>query len=112
MDINQFTASETVPPHYILMIGLDYTQRGAIAVPVLVYSGLAAAMETARLSIVHPGTLAAIKSGADALLDAAEEQPLHEHSWVPRFQIGHPDPVDQICSTCGASKNELTANQR
>ncbi len=121
MDINQFTTSEVIPPHYILMISLDYTQPGKIAAPMLVYSGLlrdvpAVAMETARLSIVHPGTLAAIKSGADALVVGAKVEENCVHDWVPHYVMGEPNPVDEVCGHCGVSKSTvvdlLTANQR
>lgn len=130
MDINQFHACDLVAPHSIIMIGLDFTQPGKIASPVVVYAGPLrevpeAAMETARLSLVHPGTLAAIKSGADALVDSggSVEPPetgcvtggglIGEHAWLPRTFIGERTPHSYLCKRCGAEwVPPLTANQQ
>jgi len=69
MDINHFEPCDSIVPHHILMLGARYQT------PMVVYSGplkgvTEQAMAIATMSLVHPGTLAAIKAKLDSLGDA------------------------------------------
>lgn len=67
MDLNRFLADPSILPGCGVLIGLDYGQPGTIAVPVVVYSGPLrnldeATLERGKITLVHPGTLAALKA--------------------------------------------------
>lgn len=70
MDLNRFLPCTSVAPHHGVLLGVDFTVAGTVAVPKVVYSGPLKGvtedmLQQAKITLVHPGTLAALKAKLD-----------------------------------------------
>ena len=125
MDLNRFLPSESVVPGHGVILGVDYTQPGVVAAPVVVYSGplrdlTEELLERGKITLVHPGTLAALKAKLDSIGAGTpiEEYPsvdgcpvtgaglIGEHDWIPYTLIDERVPYKYICKWCGEQRGE------
>jgi hypothetical protein len=123
MDLNRFLPDQSVLPHHCILLAPDFQNTSGLASVKVVYSGpLRRATEDllqqAKVTLVHPGTLAAIKAKLDEMgagTPIEEFEPSREgcpvgpngtggeHQWLPLYRMGVPPASRHICTWCDSS---------
>jgi hypothetical protein len=115
MDINRFLPDPSVLPHHGILLAVEYPTTETYTTVKVVYSGPLrnldeSLLERAKITLVHPGTLAALKAkldeiGAGTPIPVTIECPHCDGSGTRRIITGISNPLaaDETCGECAGS---------
>lgn len=102
MDLNRHIADSSVLPNRCILLAPDFQNTAGLASVKVVYSGplngvTEDLLQQAKITLVHPGTLAAIKAKLDQMGAGTpiEEIEACDHDWAEGPGLAH------VCLKCG-----------